>query len=311
MKVVTGRRFFEKFGAEAERIVPGLRWVLREPDGSWSDSLEGCDLAVLADDAYTTAWMNSVATIEALKWVHTEDAGTDGPFYDAMRANKVLITHSPGANAIAVAEFAFALVLWSAKQLGPLADQQREHRWQFLPLTELSTQTLLVVGLGAIGGRVARFGKAFGMRVLGVRRSRERLPELDDQVTPDELNRVLPEADFVVLAVPLTTETERFIGARELALMRPTATLVNIARGRIVDVEALAAALRQGRLRRACLDVLPSEPLAAGSDLWEVPNLFVTPHNAWGSPMYHPRVAEMWYENLRRYVRGELLLHTA
>lgn len=311
MKVVTGRHFFERFGARAEEIVPGLQWVLLEPDGSWSGSLEGCALGLLAGDAYHPTWIDAVTALEGLRWVHTEDAGTDGPFYDAMRAKQVLVTHSPGANAIAVAEFAFGLVLWSAKRFADLAELQRQHQWEFLSLTELSVQTLLVVGLGNIGSRVARYGKAFGMRVIGVRQSRERLPEVDQQVTPEALHQVLPEADFVVLAVPLSATTAKLIGAPELALMRRTATLVNIARGKIVDVEALAAALREGRLRHACLDVLPQEPLPAESPLWEVPNLFITPHNAWGSPMYHPRVAEMWYENLRRYVRGEPLLHTA
>ena len=120
---------------------------------------------------------------------------------------------------------------------------------------------------------------------------------------------LLPDADFVVLAVPLTDQTRELIGARELACMKPTATLINVARGAVVNVPALKEALQAGTIRQACLDVVPTEPWPSNDDLWDVPNLFLTPHNAWSSPMYLPRVAELWLENLRRYVRGNELLH--
>src|SRR5262249_9809044 len=124
-----------------------------------------------------------------------------------------------------------------------------------------------------------------------------------------DLSQLLPDADFVVLAVPLTEQTRELIGARELVCMKPTATLINVARGAVVNVQALKEALQAGTIRQASLDVLPTEPWPANDDLWDVPNLFLTPHNAWSSPMYLPRVAELWLENLRRYVRGNELLH--
>ena len=167
-----------------------------------------------------------------------------------------------------------------------------------LGLESLSDKTTLIVGLGAIGQEVAKFAKAFGMRVLGIRQSPTVVANVDQQGTLTDLPQMLPAADFLVLAVPLTAQTRGLIGATELARMKPTATLINVARGAVVDVQALKNALQTGTIRQACLDVLPTEPWPADDELWEVPNLFVTPHNAWSSPMYLPRVAELWLENL-------------
>jgi phosphoglycerate dehydrogenase-like enzyme len=309
MKVAAGRTLFERYSATAHRIVPDLQWALIEADGRWSASLDGCDLVVYAGDAYRPEFVDGVSELSTLRWVHTEDAGIDGPFYDGLRAQGVILTNSPGANAPEVAEFAFAFLLWATKRLGALREQQRQHHWHKLGLESLSDKTMLVVGLGAIGSRVAHFAKAFGMRVLGIRRSAEPVASVDQQGTPDALLRFLAEADFVVLALPATPDTVGLIGQEALAAMKPTATLINVGRGALVDVPALQDALAAGRLRQACLDVLPTEPLPPEEALWDAPNLFLTPHNASSSPMYLPRVADLWLENLRRFVQGEALLH--
>jgi phosphoglycerate dehydrogenase-like enzyme len=167
----------------------------------------------------------------------------------------------------------------------------------------------LVVGLGAIGSRVAALAKAFGMYVLGIRRSPEMLAHVDAQGTLADLSGFLSVADFVVLSLPFTEEQRGLIDRSALALLKPTAVLINVARGAIVDVVALTEALQAKQLRSACLDVLPTEPWPAADNLWDTPRLFITPHNAWSSPLYLPRVASVWIENLRRYVRGDELLH--
>jgi phosphoglycerate dehydrogenase-like enzyme len=309
MKIAAGRSFHELVQSRAQALVQDLRWALVDTSGSWSESPDECELLVLAGDTYTTALVERVVKISSLRWAHTEDAGTDGRFYDTMRARGVAVTHSPGANAIEVAEFAFGLVLWSAKRLSDLQDQQRARQWRLLGLESLSDKTMLVVGLGAIGGQVAAFAKAFGMRVLGVRQSSERIAQVDEQGTLADLPRFLPAADFIVLAVPLDDRTQNLIGKAELAVVKPTATLINVARGAVVDLHALRDALAEKRLRHACLDVLPHEPWPTEDDLWETPRLLITPHNAWSSPLYVPRVAELWLENLQRYQKGEMLLH--
>ncbi|HJM76011.1 MAG TPA: D-2-hydroxyacid dehydrogenase [Dehalococcoidia bacterium] len=305
MKVAAGRQFFERYGAEAQEIVPDLQWALIEADGTWSESPQDCDLIVLAADAYRKAFVEAVVQIPAPRWAHTEDAGIDGPFYDAMREKQTALTHSPGANAPEVAEVAFSFVLWSAKNLGELRDHQREHRWKQLPLESLSDKTMLIVGLGAIGGRVASYGKAFGMRVLGIRRSTEAVANVDRQGTMDDFSAFLSEADFVVLAIPIAPEVEGMIDQPALALMKPTATLINVGRGALVDVPALKQSLQDGHLRHFCTDVLPTEPWPADDDLWDLPNVLITPHNASSSPLYLKRVGDLWIENLRRYARGD------
>lgn len=309
MKVAAGRSFFERIRTEAHEIAPDLHWALAGADGSWSESPEGCDLVVLAGDAYTSTFVDAVLKLPTIRWAHTEDAGTDGLFYDTMRARGVTVTHSPGANAPEVAEFTLGLMLWSAKRLDELQDNQRAHRWQLLSLDTLRDKTLLVVGLGAIGSRVAALAKAFGMYVLGIRRSPEMLAHVDAQGTLADLPGFLSVADFVVLALPFTEEQRGLIDRSALALMKPTAVLINVARGAIVDVVALTEALQAKQLRSACLDVLPTEPWPAADNLWDTPRLFLTPHNAWSSPLYLSRVASVWIENLRRYVRGDALLH--
>jgi D-2-hydroxyacid dehydrogenase (NADP+) len=308
MKVAAGRSFVERVRAEVAAVVPDLQWTLIAADGSCAESAEECELVVLAGDTYTNAFVQTVMKLPVICWAHTEDAGTDGPFYDAMRARGVAVTHSPGANAAEVAEFAVGCMLWSAKRLGDFHDNQRAHRWQLLALDSLSDKLVLVVGLGAIGSRVAALAKAFGMYVVGIRRSPEVLAQVDAQGTLADLPNFLPIADFVVLALPFTEEHRGLITQSALALMKPTATLINVARGAMVDVTALQEALVAGRLRQACLDVLPTEPWPVEDDLWDTPRLLLTPHNAWSSPLYLPRVASLWLENLRRYVRGEELL---
>jgi phosphoglycerate dehydrogenase-like enzyme len=311
MQVAAGRSFSERVATQAQAIVSDLRWILISADGIASEPPEHCELLVLAGDSYTPKFVEAVLKIPALRWVHTEDAGTDGLFYDTMRERGVMVTHSPSANAVEVAEFTFGLILWSAKRFGELHDNQRAHHWKLLRLESLSDKSVLIVGLGAIGKQVAVYAKSFGMRVLGIRQSSAPVTYVDQQGTVADLPQFLAAADFIVLAVPLTAETRGLIGKRELACMRSTATLINVARGAVVDILALKEALTGGRLRQACLDVLPTEPWPAEDALWDVPNLFMTPHNAWSSPLYLPRVAELWLENLRRYVRGEELLYRA
>ena len=309
MHIAAGQSFVGQVDHRARILVPDLHWVVINADGSCAEPADSCELLVLAGESYTAQFVKTVLKIPAVRWAHTEDAGTDGLFYDTMRQRGVAVTHSPGTNAIEVAEFAFGQVLWSAKRFGAFHDNQRAHRWQLLGLESLSDKTILVIGLGAIGQEVAKFAKAFGMRVLGIRQSSTAVANVDQQGTLAELSLLLPEADFVVLAVPLIDQTRELIGARELACMKPTATLINVARGAVVNVRALKEALQAGTIRQACLDVLPTEPWPANDDLWDVPNLFLTPHNAWSSPMYLPRVADLWLENLQRYVSGHELLH--
>jgi phosphoglycerate dehydrogenase-like enzyme len=199
------------------------------------------------------------------------------------------------------------MLLRHARRLPEFEANQREHAWQRVECDELTGKTLVVVGVGGIGREVARLASAFGMRVLGVRRSPGPEPHVEALYPPERLAEVLPQADYLVLACPLTRETRGLINAERLALLTPDAYLVNIARGGVVVEAALIEALRAGRLAGAALDVFEQEPLPPESPLWSLPNVIVTPHNSAASPRTLDRGAAIFLDNLRRFAANEPL----
>jgi phosphoglycerate dehydrogenase-like enzyme len=221
------------------------------------------------------------------------------------------LTSAVGIHAVQIGEHVFAGLLALARELPAAVLAQHERRWHGfndVEPFELFEKNLLVVGVGAIGGRVAELGRAFGMRVTGVRRHPERATAgVERMVGPAELDAELAEADAVVLTVPLTDETQGLLDAERIGRMKPGAVLVNIGRGGTVDEAALAAALTEGRLRGAVLDVFETEPLPAGSPLWGAPHLLVTAHYAGATPRYGERAMALALDNLARYRAGEPL----
>lgn len=301
MKIAAGLAFYEQFGAKAEEIWPGIGWALLAPNGEWSAPPGEVQLAALVGDAYCNRFKEAMLKAPALRWLHTENSGVDGEFYEEILAGKVLLTRSPGANAPEVAEFVFALILRTIKRLEELRRQQLDRRWQRLALESLAGKTMLVAGLGAVGSRVATIAKAFGLHVLGIKKNPEPVAGVDEVGALDRLPEFLARADIVVLALVLSRETENLFGPAQFRLMKERAILVNVARGRIIDHPALRQALGARPDLHVCLDVMPEEPWPAGDDLWGCPNLFLTPHVAWSSPLYRPRVAGLWLENLARF----------
>ena len=205
-----------------------------------------------------------------------------------------------------------ALILALSRLLPEARDNQAKRVWRGMigdpdrREDELGGKTLLVVGLGRIGGRLARLGKAFDMRVVGIRRDPRGGHNGADEVHGlGLLKALLPQADFVALTCPLTPETEGLIGAEALSLMRPSAHLINVARGRVCVEAAVAGALAEGRIAGAALDCTEAEPLAADSPLWAMPNVLITPHTAGETRRYEDNVIDLLLENLDRLWRGE------
>jgi phosphoglycerate dehydrogenase-like enzyme len=208
-----------------------------------------------------------------------------------------------------------ALMLAMSRRIPEARDNQAKHVWRGMigdlarREDELGGKTLVIVGLGRIGGRMARLAKAFDLRVLGVRRDPAAGAGGADSVHAlGDLPALLPEADFVALACPLTRETERLIDAGALARMKREAVLVNVARGRVVDEGALVTALGEGRIAGAAIDVTVEEPLPAASPLWDMPNVLITPHTAGETRRYEDNVIDILLENLDRQWRGETAL---
>jgi phosphoglycerate dehydrogenase-like enzyme len=249
-----------------------------------------------------------------LKWVQYQGAGIDqfgAGSGTGIWESDITITTIGGFNARAIAEFVLGLMLLRSRRFDGYLDAQARRMWQRLPGGSLEGQTVGVVGLGRIGTETARLCKGFGMQVVANRRRAAGVPppNVDRIFDRGGLEEMLPLCDFVVLCAPMTPETHRMFGKREFGLMKPTSMFINVARGPLVDEDALVEALRDGSIGGAGLDVFDEEPLSAENRLWEVPNLIVTPHASAAITGYPLQAATEFAENLRRYVAGEPLMN--
>lgn len=255
-----------------------------------------------------------------LRWLQCSGAGVDGlrstGILDA--DTDVMVTTAVGIHAVPISEYVFGSMLMFNRSWPEMVRLQDRHvwprstSWYKLGGRELAGQTLGIVGLGNIGRRIAQLGKAFGMHTLAMRRSEpsgEPDPDVDHFYTIRQLHEMLRQSDYVVVAVPLTAETEKLIGEAELRAMRPGAYLVNIARGRVIDERALIRALREGWIAGVGLDVTEEEPLPGDSPLFDMQNVILTPHISGVSKHYDQRLATLFADNLRRYRSGQPLLN--
>jgi phosphoglycerate dehydrogenase-like enzyme len=245
-----------------------------------------------------------------VRWLHTFSAGVDHVLTPAVRAKpNLVVTDSGPAFGPAISEFVLAWMLMVARRLPELLDRQHKHQWEWVKQRELCGATVGIIGLGPIGSAVAARSKAFGMRVLGLRRSAGAVEHVDEVLTgPTGLERLVAESDYIVMAAALTAETRGLIGRREISRMRHDAWIINIGRGAAIDEPALTEALRDGRIGGACLDVFAEEPLPHESPLWDLPNVFVSPHNSsGGTDGLYRRSMEIVVENMRRFTAGEPL----
>ena len=261
-------------------------------------------------------WQNGLLERAArLKYIQAIGAGTDQFPREELARRGIRLASARGVNYRAVSEHGMALILALARRLPEARDNQRSHLWRGMigdlaqREDELQGKVLLIVGLGQIGGRLAELAKAFEMRVVGLRRDPARGGGAADAVHHmEELHARLPEADVVALTCPLTAQTEGLIDAAALGRMKPSAYLVNLARGRVVDESALTATLAAGRIAGAALDVTADEPLPPGSPLWDMPQVLVTPHTAGETRRYEDNVIAILRDNLDRLWRGESAL---
>jgi phosphoglycerate dehydrogenase-like enzyme len=283
---------------------------------AWAD-LEGIVEGDPADALAYFRWWTSRPVLEQildlapeLRWVHTPSAGVEHLLIPAIIEREIMLTNSAGVHAIPIAEFVFGFMLTKAKQLAAYRAAQAEARWaRDFQLEELYGATLLILGIGGIGQAIAERAAAFGMRILGSRRMPRPMPGVERVVGEDEWRALLPEADYVVVATPLTPTTRGMIDAAALAAMKPSAYLINIARGAVLDEPALIAALNEGRIAGAALDTFEQEPLPADSPLWHLRGVTITPHTTANSLRMRERQINLFLENLDRFRNGVPLVN--
>jgi phosphoglycerate dehydrogenase-like enzyme len=264
----------------------------------------------IADAEILYAWKfppQLYAKAGRLKWLQVMGAGVDWALVPELPPH-VQITRAPGVFGPWMAEYVVAWCLWVTQRMKPYRDAQRQRRWDDHVLPDrLGGKTLTIVGLGDIGRDIARAARGLGMRVLGVSRRGRPVREATKMYPVAAMARALREADFVVLLLPLTPETRGIIGADALAAMKPTAWLINIARGAVVDEGALMEALEQRRIAGAVLDVFDREPLPPSHPLWKMENVVVTPHIS--GPSTADALTPVFNDNLARYLAGRPMRH--
>jgi phosphoglycerate dehydrogenase-like enzyme len=261
-------------------------------------------------------WRNALLDrAPRLRFIQAVSAGTDQFDREALRARGIRLASARGVNARAVSEHAMALTLALARKLPEARDNQSRHVWRGMLSgidereDELGGKTLLIVGLGSIGSRLAALAKAFDVRVIGVKRDPSTGGEAADSVHGlAELAALLPRADFVALTCPLNRDTERIIDGEALSRMKRSACLINVARGGCVDEPALVRALRDRAIAGAAIDVTTEEPLPSASPLWDLTNALITPHTAGETQRYEDNVLDILVDNLNRLWRGESAL---
>jgi len=248
----------------------------------------------------------------SLMWVHSATAGVERVLTPTALERGLAITNARGVFSDPIAEYVLMMVLAVSRRLPQLLELHRERTWQPLEGREMADVTIGVVGLGSIGRRVAELSLQFGSRVVAIRRragDAADVPGLSEVLSPERLPELMAQSDFVVLALPLTPDTTDLFDAQMLAHAKPGAWLINVARGALVDERALVRAVRDGQLGGAVLDAFREEPQPADSELYQTPNIIVTPHTSWSSRRVLDRSIELFCDNLGRFARGEPLFN--
>lgn len=244
-----------------------------------------------------------------LKWIHLIGAGIEHVLPLDWVPPGCVVTNNSGVHAPKAGEFAAMALLALNNRWPAHLTNQRSATWRQVFNDPITGKTVVIIGVGAMGGAAAQRARAMKMNVLGVRRSGRPHRHVDEMFRPDDLERVLPRADFVLVTVPLTPATRGLLGRKQLDMLRPEAGVINMGRAGVIDYEALVEKLTRGELSGAVLDVFDPEPLPAASSLWHTPNLIMTPHVSSDSLDYSARTLDLIFENVQRYLVGRRLVN--
>jgi len=270
----------------------------------------------IADADVYVGWLNKDIYLAAknLRWIQSPSSGIN--YYLAIPelvASDVLLTSARGTHGACLAESVFGMIFAFTRQIKYFVADQKDHKWRGTGsranMCELTGSTMGIVGLGTVGRAIAKRAAAFDMNIIAVDLLPSNKPDHVSELWGlDKLNDMMAASDYVVVTVPYTPETDNMIGAEQLVSIKDGALLIGISRGHIIDEEAMVAALKSGKLSAAALDVFAQEPLPEDSELWDIENLLITPHAAGGTQLERQHILDIFYENIGRFVRGELPL---
>lgn len=309
--VLTGR---DSFGSMREKILdaaPGTKLIPVSAEGIADEPLEDVEVLLRGWSLGGDPLDRLVGRAPKLHWIHSVSVGVEAVLTPCVRLRGLTVTNGRGVFDQPIAEYVMTMILAICRGLPQLIELQRERTWQPIEARELADTTIGLVGLGGIGCEVAKLARPFGPRVVAIRRRPAAEPIDGVEVLGGlaELPQLVAVADFVVLALPLTTETDAVIDDDVLGAAKPGSWFINVARGGLVDERAMLRALRSGPIGGAVLDAFREEPLPETSPFYRLPNCIVTPHTSWSSAAVLGRTFDVFCANLRRYRAGQPLAH--
>jgi phosphoglycerate dehydrogenase-like enzyme len=291
---------------QIEEIIPDWTIIVGKDRDIWQEHLHDAEIVA--------GWKKGIekdclAPHSKLKWLQTWSAGVDSLPLETLASKNVTVTSANGVHAYPISETILALMLSLTRKIHTYVKNQQEKKWHHSGMKlEMHEKTVGIIGVGTIGKEVAKIAKAFGMKVLGVRHSGKQQEFVDEMYTTNQLDKILPNCDYVVVTLPLTKETHRLFGSKQFDLMKSSAFFINIGRGEIVVEGDLISALQMGKIAGAGLDVFEQEPLTVDSPLWEMENVIITPHTSGSTKHYNQRVIEnILIPNLKNYISGTQL----
>ncbi|CEH28924.1 hypothetical protein AM501_26945 [Aneurinibacillus migulanus] len=303
MKIVSTAKMSKRHQEKLEKAYPHHDFYFYDQMSEAETDVKDTHVLVTYGEDLTP---DNMQDMQNLRWIQVLSAGMDMMPMSLLAERGILVTNASGIHKIPMAEYTFGVMLQVARKMNELYEKQCNNEWErSIRVEELYGKTLGIIGVGAIGEEIALRAQVFGMKVLGVSRSGKVKSGCDEMYSQQELLSVLPRCDYVVVIVPLTEETRGMIGQKELRVMKENAVLINIARGAIVDEQALLEHLRSKKLKMAVLDVFSEEPLPASSPFWQLENCLITPHISGRSPLYMERALEIFHHNLAAYNEGE------
>jgi phosphoglycerate dehydrogenase-like enzyme len=289
-------------------LPPETRIIVSRDRARLREAAPEADVILNGDFLDPTLLTETFPYATRVRWVHALMAGVDKVLSPEIVASNVPMTNGRGLFRRALAEWTVGAMVYFAYDFRRLMRNQEAGRWESFDHPTLFGRTLGIVGYGSIGQAIAKRARAFGMRIVILRRSQPAAdPLVDKAYTPDQLNAMLAECDYVAVTTPLTAETRGMIGAAQIAAMKASAVLINVGRGAVIDEAALIAALEAGKLRGAALDVFTTEPLPAGHPFYGLENVLLSPHTADRSPESRSGAVQFFIENFERFRKGEPL----